>query len=140
MNQQSPTDSDAMTRADSAEESSGSTAVDAKSDPRGVLTQVRTERRPHVIALALAIAIGLALTWLHWLGLVVGGAFVGLCARRLSFAVAYGVAFGVLVLIVFSITLGGGALRALEMSPAIYLTLAAGIGLPAVGALARGVV
>ncbi|MFP9191006.1 hypothetical protein [Natronosalvus vescus] len=140
MSEKTSTEADGPIRATAAAEPSDDpSSVDSRG-ARSVLTRVRTERRPHVIALALAVVVGLAFSWLHWLGLIVGGALVGLCARRLSIAVAYGIAFGALVLVAFALSLGGISIRALEMAPAIYLTLGAGIGLPALGALARGVV
>ncbi|WP_312908697.1 hypothetical protein [Natronosalvus caseinilyticus] len=107
---------------------------------RTTLARVRTERLPHLLALFVAVGLGLALSWLHWAGLVVGGVLVGLVARSLLKALGYGLGFGLVVLVVFAFVLGGGRGPALEMAPAIYLTVGAALGLPILGSLARGVV
>ena len=102
--------------------------------------RVRSERRLHAVSLFVCLLVGLALASVHWIGLVVGGALVGLVAPDLSRAVGYGLGFGVVVLVVFAVSLGGALGGALAMSPAIYLTVGAGLGLPVLGSLVRGVV
>lgn len=107
--------------------------------PRTGLERLRTDPRLHPTALAAAVAVGLALAWVHWLGLVVGGALVGLVSRSLPRALVAAVGFGLLVLLVFALSLGGTADVVLEMTPAVYVTVAAALALPALGALLRGV-
>ena len=102
--------------------------------------RIRTERRLHVVALFVCLVVGLALATVHWIGLVVGGVLVGLVAPNLLRAVGYALGFGVVVLVVFVISLGGALAASLAMSPAIYLTVGAGLGLPVLGSLVRGVV
>nr|WP_255170877.1 hypothetical protein [Natrononativus amylolyticus] len=104
------------------------------------LERARTEPWVHLLALLVALVVGVALAWLHWLGLVAGGALVGLVSRSLPRALVGGVGFGLVVLAVFAASLGGSGWRLLEMAPAVYVTLGAALGLPALGALVRGVV
>lgn len=92
-------------------------------------------------ALLVAAIVGLALAWLHWLGLFVAGALVGLASESLPKAVAAGLAVGVLVLVVHVgaspvATVG----NVLGLAPAAYVTVAAGLLAPAWGSLVRGVV
>jgi hypothetical protein len=94
----------------------------------------------HVVAVLIAVTVGLGLAWVHWLGLVVAGALIGLVSPTLLRAVAGGLAFGGLVLLVFAIALGDSAWRVVEMTPVVYVVVASGLGLPAFGALSRGVV
>jgi len=104
------------------------------------LDQARTRRRSHAVALALASGIGLLLAWLHWSGLVLGGALVALVAPSIRRGAAYALAFGVLVLVAFAVSIGDSALLVPEMRPIVYVTVGAGIGLPVLGSLARGIV
>ncbi len=101
---------------------------------------MRTEPRVHGIAVFAVVGVGLALAWLHWFGLVVGGALVGLVSPSVWRGVAGALGFGVLVLAAFAIGLGDAAWRVLEMSPIVYVTVASALGLPAFGALVRGMV
>lgn len=97
-----------------------------------------TRRR---VAVAVGLVIGVGLAWLHWLGLVAGGALVGLTRQSLPRAIIAGLGFGVVALVATSLapgTVGIGALTAL--APVSYLAIAIGLLLPAWGALARGVV
>ncbi|UTF52919.1 hypothetical protein [Natronosalvus rutilus] len=112
----------------------------ASTTARATLTRIRTERPLHLLALLISVGLGLALSWLHWIGLVVGGVLVGLVARNLPKALGYGLGFGLVVLVVFAFVLGSGRGPALEMAPAIYLTVGAALGLPILGSLARGIV
>lgn len=102
------------------------------------LERVRTDVRAHALAVVVAVAVGLAAAWVHWSGLIVGGALVGLTARTLPRAVAGGFAFGVVVLVAFVASLGDSTWRALEMAPIAYVTVAAALGLPVLGSLVRG--
>lgn len=80
------------------------TADDRFADGQRVLERVRTGPRAHGVAVLAVVGIGLALAWLHWFGLVLGGALVGL------------------------------------VSPSVRRGVAGALGLPAFGALIRGLV
>lgn len=105
-----------------------------------VLERVRTEPRPHAAAVIVAVGTGLVLSWLHWIGLVVGGALVALTGATLWRGVAGAIGFGVLVLVAFALSLGSSAWTVLEMTPVVYLVVASALGLPLLGSLARGIV
>lgn len=92
------------------------------------------------VALAGGFLIGLALAWVHWLGLILGGALVGLTRQSLLRAVLAGLGFGVTALVVMVLApglVGVGAVSA--FAPVSYVTAAIGLVLPAWGALVRGV-
>lgn len=103
---------------------------------------VRTgDRGRRWLVAAGAVAVGLVLATGHWMGLVLGGAFVGVLQRDLKRAVLGGLLFGLVVLGAFVLVvprLEAGELLAL--TPAAYVTLGAGLGLPLLGSLTRGVV
>jgi len=108
--------------------------------PRG-LTAIRSRREWRASALLVAVLLGLGLAWVHWLGLFVAGTLLGLPSRRLRDALLAGVVFGVLVLGVQILLLPGMDIgKVLALRPPVYVTLGAGIGAPAWGALIRGVV
>lgn len=93
------------------------------------------------VALAAAFVAGLALAWVHWLGLVAGGALIGLTRRTLARALVAGIGFGAVALVLTVLvpgTVGIGAVDA--FAPASYVAIAVGLLLPAWGALLRGVV
>lgn len=105
------------------------------------LTAVRANPRQRLVALAVAVAVGMALTWVHWLGLFVAGALVGLVSKSLPRAVLAGVVFGLLVLLVqvlVSPLMSAGEFVAL--APASYVAIGASIVAPVWGSLIRGVV
>lgn len=104
------------------------------------LQRLRTEPRLHALALVIAALGGLAVAWIHWLGLVVAGALVSVLAPSLRRGLAYGVAIGLLVLVVFALSLGDAAGRLPAMTPIVYITAASALGLPLLGALVRGIV
>ncbi len=98
-------------------------------------------RGRRLLVTAGAAALGLVLATGHWTGLVLGGAFVGVVQRDLTRAVAGGLLFGLAALGAFVLVvprLEAGELLAL--APAAYVTLGAGLGLPLLGSLTRGVV
>ncbi|MEF8887152.1 MAG: hypothetical protein V5A30_05035 [Haloarculaceae archaeon] len=107
-----------------------------------VLAAVRTGGRGRRwLVTAGAVALGLVLATGHWMGLVLGGAFVGVLQRDLKRAVVVGLFFGLLALGAFTLVaprLEAGEL--LVLTPAAYVTLGAGLGLPLLGSLTRGVV
>jgi len=104
------------------------------------LTALRTDETRRRRALAGAVFLGLVLAWIHWVGLIVAGALVGLTRRRGRRAVLSGSAFGALaiVLTVLASPMSAGEFAALE--PVNYLTIATGLLLPAWGSLARYVI
>ncbi|MFC6730192.1 hypothetical protein ACFQDG_16195, partial [Natronoarchaeum mannanilyticum] len=72
-----PGDAEATARDDESEPSDAETASGGTGDRlRDALDQARTRRRFHAVALAGAAAFGLLFAWLHWIGLVLGGALV----------------------------------------------------------------
>lgn len=103
------------------------------------LQRIRTEPRLHAVALVVAALVGLALAWVHWLGLIAAGALVALVAPSLGRGLAYGAGIGLLVLIVFVLSLGDAAARVPAMAPIVYVTVGSALGLPLLGALVRGV-
>ncbi|WP_247000143.1 hypothetical protein [Halosolutus gelatinilyticus] len=104
------------------------------------LDRVRTDRRTHLVALVAAVAIGLVAAWFHWLGLVLGGGAVALVAPSFRRGIGIAIGFGLLVLVVFAVSLGGATWPAIEMAPVVYLVVASAIGLPMLGSLVRGIV
>ncbi|WP_439026368.1 hypothetical protein [Haloarchaeobius sp. DT45] len=98
------------------------------------------DRRRRLVTLA-AVVVGLALAWVHWLGLVVAGAMVALPQRSVRRGFAASVGFAVLVV--------GGFLAELTWSGALdsfaglgtlaVLPIALGVVLPVFGALARAI-
>lgn len=130
--------------------SSGSPSPGSRPGPRGssgplqseglrsTLRSIRNKPRYHVAALVVVAPVGLFLAWLHWFGLVAAGALVGLLSPSLPRAVAAGLGFGVLALLVFAATLGGAAQLAFGATPVIYVTVAGALVLPVFGSLARG--
>lgn len=106
------------------------------------LTAVRTGARGRrLLVTAGAVALGLVLATSHWVGLILGGAFVGVLQRDRKRAVVGGLLFGLVALGAFVLVvprLEAGELLAL--TPAVYVTLGAGLGLPLLGSLTRGVV
>lgn len=105
------------------------------------LASIRADSRTRRVALAVAAAVGLALAWVHWLGLFAAGALVGLVSRTPPRAVVAGVAFGVLVLVVTVVASPVmGPREFLGLTPPVYVAAAAALLAPAWGSLLRGVV
>jgi hypothetical protein len=95
-------------------------------------------RRSLVVAGGL---LGLSLAWVHWLGLVAGGALVGLASRSVRGAVAAGLGFGSLVLAVHvlaSPVVGPGTF--VGLTPISFVSVAAALVAPVWGALGRALV
>lgn len=113
---------------------------DAVDRVRGAVSRVRTQPGPHRVAIVVAVVVGLGLAWFHWLGLLLGGMLVGFVARTFRRALLAGLGFGVVVLAVFAVTVAGSLGQTLAMTPPIYLTIGAALGLPTFGALVRAVV
>ncbi|WP_159899506.1 hypothetical protein [Salinirussus salinus] len=124
----------------SAETAAGGT--DSQGRFSRALAAVRTgDRGRRWLVTAGAVALGLVLATGHWMGLVLGGALVGVLQRDLKRAVGGGLLFGLVALGAFVLVaprLEAGELLAL--TPAAYVTIGAGLGLPLLGSLTRGVV
>jgi hypothetical protein len=107
-----------------------------------VLDRIRTDPFVHWIALVVALLVGLALASVHWIGLVAGGALVGLVATTLKRALLAGLGFGVTVvfvwlgLLVFNGVLG----KVLATGQFVWIAVAVGVVAPLLGSLLRGVV
>lgn len=106
------------------------------------LAALRADDRQRAAVVAAGVVIGLGLGWLHWLGLVLGGALVALPARTVPRGLALGFGLGLLELSLFAVVLAAnGALEpALATGMVGGLAVALGLGAPLLGALVRGVV
>lgn len=104
------------------------------------LTEIRTDPRKHAAALAVAILVGLAVAWVHWLGLFVAGALVGLVSPSVPRAVGWGFLVGGLAIVLTVVTSPMGPAAFVAFRPPAYVTLAAGLLAPIWGSLARLVV
>lgn len=105
------------------------------------LTALRARRNQRYAALVAAGLLGLLAVSVHWLGLVVAGALVGLVSRTLPRAVLAGLGFGLLVLgvhVLASPVMGTGEFLAL--APPSHVTIAASLVGPVWGSLLRGVI
>ena len=111
----------------------------ARSTRGATLDRVRSEPRAHAAALLVALAAGLVLASVHWLGLIAAGALASLVAPTVRRGVGYALLAGVVVLAAFAVSLGPAAGAAAGMVPAVYVTVGAGLGLPLFGSLARAV-
>lgn len=109
---------------------------------RNPLRLVREEPRYHWPTLLVAIALGLILASVHWLGLVIGGALVGLVATSLVRALLAGFGFGLTVLSAWIVTLwwAGSLGDVLAMGEFALIPVAMGLLAPVFGSLVRGVV
>jgi hypothetical protein len=93
-------------------------------------------------ALLVAVLVGVAVSAVHWGGLVLGGALVGLVSHSLRRAVVNGFSFGLFVLVCFAGWLAWqGALLTWPTTGQLFLlTVASALGLPILAAGAvRGV-
>lgn len=105
------------------------------------LAAIRGRRRRRWVALLAAAVVGFGAAWIHWLGLFIAGALLGLPSRTPGRAVLAGVAFGVVVVAAQVFLLPDtGAGGFLAFRPPVYVTLGAALGAPAWGSLIRGVV
>jgi hypothetical protein len=96
--------------------------------------------RQRAVVAAAAVAASLALAWVHWLGLLVGGVAVGLLASTWPRALAGGLGFGALAWLAFLGTLWRAGRLAAYWDAGVLLYASVGIplALGVVGALARG--
>ncbi len=106
------------------------------------LRRVREESGPHWVGLTLAVVVGLVLSTVHWLGLVLGGVLVGLVAASLPRALLSGLGFGLVVLLVWWLTLAlsGGVGKVTATGELAGLGVVMALVAPVLGSLARGVV
>lgn len=109
--------------------------------PTDRLSALRADDRQRRMVIAAGVLLGLGLGSLHWLGLVVGGAVVALPARTVPHGLGYGLALGVLELVVFAGLLAWqGALGpALSTGMVGGIAVAIGFGAPFLGSLVRGI-
>jgi len=107
-----------------------------------VLDRIRTEPRTHWIALVAAIVLGLAAATVHWIGLVLAGALVGLVSQSLRRALLAGFGFGVLAVLVWMGSLAWAGALGKVLNTGLFGLLSVGIGIlvPTFGSLVRGVV
>lgn len=104
------------------------------------LAALRADETRRRVAFTTAVSSGFVLAWLHWTGLVVAGALIGLTRRRGRWAVVSGLGFGTLMVLVTVLVSPMGAGEFAALTPVNYLTGAAGLLLPAWGALVRYVI
>ncbi|WP_436903386.1 hypothetical protein [Halovenus halobia] len=106
------------------------------------LGRLREEPLIHWVGLIVATVAGLGLASLHWLGLVAGGALVGLVATSFKRALLGGLGFGVVVLLVWVSTLmfGGVLGEVLATGQFVWIAVAVGLIAPVIGSLVRGIV
>lgn len=124
-----------MTDADPA--SRGSAESAAAWTPT-LLVRIRSSDRLQMAALVVASLAGIATGSVHWLGLFAAGMLVGLVSRTVVRAVLAGLVVGSTILVVqVLITPGMTGAEFLALSPPSYVTVAAGLGAPAWGALIR---
>jgi NO-binding membrane sensor protein with MHYT domain len=117
----------------------GADGHEATSTPQW-LTAVRTHRRYRLPALVGATLVGVGVASVHWLGLFVAGALVGLVSEDLPRAVAAGLTVGLLVLstqVLVAPTMNVSEFA--NLVPASYVTIAAALLAPVWGSLVRGV-
>ena len=108
----------------------------------GPLHRIRWIPHYHWLALVAGCAVGVFLATLHWSGLVIGGALVGLVAANLTRAVLSGIGFAVLALLVWATFLAeAGTLGAVvAMGELTGLAIVIAVGLSVLGSLVRGIV
>ena len=106
------------------------------------LTRLRETPRYHWLWLVAACLAGFVLASVHWIGLVAGGALVGLVSTTLRRALLAGLGFGVLVLVAWAgLLVWHGSLDGV-LATGMLAGLGAAIALvaPVLGSLVRGIV
>ncbi|SDF38247.1 hypothetical protein SAMN04488067_10412 [Halorubrum xinjiangense] len=121
-------------------ESAAPSESTASSGSPSLRDRVRTEPRPHAVAVIGALVAGVGLASLHWLGLIAAGALASLAAPTVRRGAGYALGAGVVCLAAFAASLGPAAGAASDMLPVVYVTVGAGLGLPLFGSLTRAVV
>lgn len=99
------------------------------------------EKRGEAATVA-AFAVGVVLGWVHWAGLIAGGALVGLVAPSFRRALLYGLYLGGVVFALFAASLFvfGTFGRFAGMGQLTALSLVISLGLPTLAAGVRGLV
>lgn len=102
---------------------------------------IRGDDRRRRIAFAGALFVGLGLTWIHWTGLVIAGALLGVTRQRLLTALMAGLGFGVFAVALSVLAVPAVSIGAFTtLTPLNYATLIAGVLLPIWGSLTRYVI
>lgn len=105
------------------------------------VSALRDDSGSRRLALAVAVVVGLGLVTVHWAGLFVAGALVGLTRRTLPRAILSGFVFGVVVLAgFFVVTPLVAPGNVMGLAPLSYVTIGIALLGPTWGALARGIV
>lgn len=106
------------------------------------LGRLRTDPGIHWLAQLIALAMGLALASQHWLGLIVGGALVGILALSLRRALLAGLGFGCLVTVIWILGFwrDGTLEKVLAMGEIAAIAVLIGLLAPVLGSLVRGIV
>ncbi|WP_410765063.1 hypothetical protein [Haloferax sp. DFSO60] len=101
-----------------------------------LLSAIRTGRYAE-LALVVATAVGLAVSTVHWGGLVAGGVLVGVLATSVRYAVVSGLTFGGLALALQTALVwrSGGLAAYFEMGIILVLSVTIGFALPMLGAV-----
>lgn len=102
---------------------------------------LRDDGRRRRIAFVGAVVVGLGLAWIHWAGLVIAGALLGVTRQRLLTAVLAGFGFGVIAVALSVLAVPAVSITAFTtLTPLNYATLIAGVLLPIWGSLIRYVI
>ncbi|WP_049970861.1 hypothetical protein [Haladaptatus cibarius] len=106
------------------------------------LAELRANPTHRLLAVGAGVVIGLALAWVHWLGLLVGGMLVSFPTKNWKRGVLAGLGFGVLSLLVFLSLLAfyGSLTPALGMGQITVLLVAIPLAAGTIGGLARALV
>lgn len=105
------------------------------------LAEIRGDPSKRSVLLVVAAVLGLGFAWIHWSGLFVAGALVGLVSKTVPRATFAALVVAVLVLVLHvgvSPVMGSGEFLAL--SPPSYVAIAGAFFMPLWGSLVRGVV
>ncbi|QAU14113.1 hypothetical protein EKH57_16220 [Halorubrum sp. BOL3-1] len=100
---------------------------------------MRTIDRCRWITTLSGVGIGLAVASVHWSGLFVLGALVGLPQRSLGRALLAGAVVGLLTLLLTALLAPVPRTTLMSLAPLTYVTLAFGLA-PVVGSLVQGAV
>lgn len=102
------------------------------------LADLRADDGRRRLALVGGVLVGLGLAWVHWTGLVVGGALVGLSRRSAPRALLVAVAFGLLATVTgIALTPLVGPAEFIRVTRLGTVTVVVGMMLSAWGALVR---
>lgn len=103
-----------------------------------LLSELRADAFRRRLGLLIGLTVGSVLAWLHWSGLVIGGALIGLSRRSVPSAILASLGFGALLTIVGTVltpTIGPVEFMSVPRIGAVMA--ATGLLLPAWGALLR---